>query len=190
MSEIQAAGLTFTSAAVVRRSVAILAGALLVALGAQIAIPLPMTPVPITLQVPAVLIVGGLLGPAVGASSMVAYLALGAAGLPVFAPTGPSGIARLLGPTGGYLLAYPLAAAVSGRLVGLGQSWWLIAAGLVAGTAVIHLGGVMQLAVLSGDLGSAVRMGSLPFLWLDLLKLLVAALILRRFAPSNIRARL
>lgn len=190
MSEIQAAGLTFTPTAVVRRSVAILAGALIVALGAQIAIPLPMTPVPITLQVPAVLIVGGLLGPAVAASSMVAYLALGAAGLPVFAPTGPSGIARLFGPTGGYLLAYPLAAAVTARLVGQGRSWWLIAAGLVAGTAVIHLGGVMQLAVLTGDLGAAVQMGSLPFLWLDLLKLFVAALILRRFASTNIRARL
>lgn len=190
MSELQAAGLTLAPSAILRRSVAILAGALVVALGAQIAIPLPGTPVPITLQVPAVLIVGGLLGPAIGASSMVAYLMLGAAGLPVFAPTGPSGLARLLGPTGGYLLAYPLAAAVTGRLVGQGRSWALIAAGLVAGTAVIHLGGVMQLAVLSGSLGAALQMGSLPFLWLDLLKLLVAALILRRFGPTNIPARL
>lgn len=189
MSEMPAAGLTFTPATVVRRSVAILAGALLVALGSQIAIPLPLTPVPITLQVPAVLIVGGLLGPAAGASSMVMYLALGAAGLPVFAATGPSGIARLFGVTGGYLLAYPLAAAIAGHLVGNGRSWWRLAAGLVAGTGVIHLGGVMQLAVLSGDLGAGVRMGSLPFLPLDLLKLLVAALILRRFALST-RARL
>lgn len=190
MSKLEALGLPWTPARVVRRVVAILAGALLVALGAQLAIPLPVTPVPITLQVPAVLIVGGLLGPVLGASSMVAYLLLGGAGLPVFAPTGPSGIAWWFGPTGGYLLAYPLAAAITGRLVGQGRSWAMIAAGLIAGTATIHLGGVMQLGVLSGDLGAALELGSLPFLWLDILKLLVAALILRRFAPSNISARL
>ena len=91
------------------RASAVVLGAALVAAAAQIAVPLPGTPVPMTLQPLAVLLVGGLLGARLGAASMVLYLALGTAGLPVFTPTVPLvGIARLLGPTGGYLLAYPV----------------------------------------------------------------------------------
>src|SRR5512146_1264130 len=99
-----------------RRTSAVVMGAALVALAAQIAVPLPGTPVPLTLQPLAVLIVGGLLGPWLGASSLLFYLALGAAGLPVFTPIGLPGVARLIGPTGGYLLAYPLAAYAVGTL--------------------------------------------------------------------------
>ncbi len=179
----------FTPANIVRRSVAILGGALLVALASQVALPLPGTPVPFTLQVPAVLLVGGLLGARAGAASMALYLALGVAGLPVFAPVGPPGLARLLGPTGGYLLAYPVAAALTGQLTGAGRSWLRVAGALLAGLAVIHLGGVAQLAVLTGDLQSAVRLGSLPFVPLDLFKLLFVGLILRPFS-STFRARL
>jgi biotin transport system substrate-specific component len=179
----------FTPAAVVRRSLAILAGALLVGLLAQVAIPLSGTPVPITLQVPGVLLVAGVLGPGAGAASMVIYLALGAAGLPVFASVGLPGFARLLGPTGGYLLAYPLAAALAGRVMGDGRSWLRLAGGLLAGLAVIHAGGAAQLAVLTGSLGTALRQGLLPFLLVDLLKLIVVGLVLRRFA-SAFRARL
>jgi biotin transport system substrate-specific component len=102
---------------------------------------------------------------------------------------GLPGLARLLGPTGGYLLAYPLAAAVTGRLVGDGRRWTRLAGGLLAGLLAIHLGGVAQLAVLTGDLRSAVWLGSLPFLLLDSFKLLLLALILRRFG-STFRARL
>src|SRR5437773_7163589 len=90
---------------------AVVLGALLVALAAQVSVPLPGTPVPMTLQPMAVLLVGGLLGARLGALSMILYLAMGAAGLPVFTPTVPLvGVARLFGPTGGYLLAYPVAA--------------------------------------------------------------------------------
>lgn len=181
--------LTFTPAAVVRRSAALLAGALVVGLAAQVALPLPGTPVPFTLQVPAVLMAGVLLGPRMGAASMVLYLALGVMGLPVFAPVGPAGLARLLGPTGGYLLAYPLAAAVAGQLSGGGTSWRALAGGLLAGLAAIHVGGVAQLAVLSGSLEQAVLLGSRPFLGLDLVKLLLLALVLRR-VTGPIRARL
>lgn len=170
------------------RAVAVVAGALLVALGAQAAVPVPGTPVPITLQVPAILIVGGLLGPGLGALSLALYLLAGAAGLPVFAPVGAPGVARLFGPTGGYLLAYPLAAAAMGRLSGRGRHVGRLAAGLVVGLLVIHAGGVAQLAILGGDLGIAVRAGSLPFLLGDLLKLAVAGLIVRRFAAQTRRA--
>ncbi len=183
--------LTFTPAGVVRRSLALLAGAIFVALASQVAVPMPGTPVPLTLQVPAVLLVAGVLGARMGAGSMVIYLALGIAGLPVFAPMGvPSvGFARLLGPTGGYLLAYPLAAALGGALMGDARSWRRLAAGLLAGLAAIYLGGIAQLAVLSGSLGEAVRLGSQPFLLPDLVKLLVVGLLLRRI-PSGLRARL
>jgi biotin transport system substrate-specific component len=183
--------LTFTPAGVVRRSLAIVAGAILVALASQVALPIPGTPVPLTLQVPAVVFVGVLLGARMGAGSMALYLGLGLAGLPVFAPIGvPSlGIARLLGPTGGYLLAYPVAAALAGGLAGEARSWARLAAGLLAGMAAIYLGGIAQLAVLSGSLGEAVRLGSQPFLLPDLVKLLVVGLLLRRI-PSGVRARL
>lgn len=98
------------------RAGAVALGALLVAAAAQVAVPLPGTPVPMTLQPLAVLLVGGLLGARLGALSMILYLAMGIAGLPVFTPTVPLvGVARLMGPTGGYLLAYPVAAFVVGK---------------------------------------------------------------------------
>jgi biotin transport system substrate-specific component len=175
---------------VLRRALAVAAGALLVALGAQAAVPLPGTAVPMTLQVPAVLIVGGLLGPALGAASLGLYLLAGAAGVPVFAPMGLPGVARLFGPTGGYLLAYPLAAAVMGRLAADPHRLGRLAVGLVAGLAVIHAGGVAQLAILGGDLGAALRAGSLPFLLGDALELAFAGLIVWRFASPIRRALL
>src|SRR6476620_4074534 len=99
-------------------SIVVAAGAL--ALAAQFALPIPGTPVPFTLTPFVVVLAGLLLGPADAAAAMVLYLAAGAAGLPVFAPMGAPGLARLLGPTGGYLLAYPVAAAAAGWL-GAGQ---------------------------------------------------------------------
>ena len=90
--------------------------AVALAAAAQVAIPLPGTPVPFTLQPLLVVLAGFWLGPVAGAASMTLYLLAGAAGLPVFAPVGAPGVARLLGPTGGYLLAYPVAAAVVGAL--------------------------------------------------------------------------
>ena len=87
-----------------------------VALCAHVSLPLYFTPVPLTLQDMAVLLVGLLLGPALGASAMLLYLVEGAAGLPVFNPHGLGGVAQLLGPTGGFLLAYPPAAAAAGAI--------------------------------------------------------------------------
>src|SRR5207302_8075275 len=112
-----------------RRSVAAgpLGGAALfaaaVAAASQIAIPLPWTPVPVTLQPMLVILAGMMLGPVAGAASMLLYLAAGAAGLPVFTPIGAPGIARFVGPTGGYLIAYPAAAWVAGTLAFRAGSW-------------------------------------------------------------------
>ncbi len=171
-----------------RRAAAVVAGAVLVALGAQIAVPLPGTPVPITMQVPAVLIVGGLLGPVLGASSLVLYLVMGASGLPVYAAGGVLGVARLFGPTGGYLLAMPFAAALIGRTVGDGRHLMRLVAGLVVGTLAVHAGGVAQLAALGGDMTVALKAGSLPFLAGDLVKLVLAGLVIHRIALTTRRA--
>jgi biotin transport system substrate-specific component len=153
-----------------------------VAAASQIAIPLPFTPVPITLQPMLVILAGMMLGPVAGATSMLLYLAAGAAGLPVFTPVGAPGIARLFGPTGGYLIAYPVAAFVAGALMVRFTSFsgrWLAALG---GILVIYLGGVTQLAVLNGSYARAIALGVTPFALFDVLKALVAAVIGRPWA--------
>ena len=152
----------------------------MVALAAQVVVPVPLNPVPMTLQPLAVLAVGGLLGAAGGVSALVLYLALGALGLPVFAGGG-AGILHLLGPTGGYLLAFPVAAGVTGALVGNRATAPCSGCSSPArsGMAIIHIGGVAQLALLGGDPALAFRVGFVPFLTGDLLKVgLAAALIL------------
>ncbi len=201
------------STLVIRRAAAVVLGALLVAGAAQVAIPLPGTPVPMTLQPMAVLLVGGLLGARLGALSMILYLAMGAAGLPVFTPTVPLfGVARLLGPTGGYLLAYPVAAWAVGALLtpgrrpgenppggvlltpghrpGVSRTQWVRAAlAVLAGLVLIHLGGLAQLAILTGNVAAAARFGTWPFLLGDLLKLVILVPVLTTLTPT-IRARL
>ena len=165
-----------------RRAIAIGLGALVVALAAQVRVPLPFTPVPVTLQDLAVLTVGGLLGPAAGAAALVSYLGLGILGLPVFAGGG-AGLPWLFGPTGGYLLAFPVAAFVMGLLAhrrGLVRT--LLGAAL--GMTIIHLGGVAQLAVLTGSVDVAVRTGSLPFLPVSLIKAGLAAALVAGISPK------
>jgi biotin transport system substrate-specific component len=148
-----------------------------VAAASQLAIPLPFTPVPITLQPMLVVLAGLWLGPAAGVASMALYLAAGASGLPVFTPLGAPGIARFFGPTGGYLIAYPVAALVAG-LVGrhvhsLGGRWLAATIGMV----VIYLGGIAQLTILDGSVVRAIELGVTPFAALDLVKAFVAAAI-------------
>lgn len=146
-----------------------------VAAASQVAIPMPGTPVPFTLQPMLVVLAGMWLGPAAGAASMLLYLAAGASGLPVFTPIGAPGVARLFGPTGGYLFAYPAAAFVAGLLAARARSLgarWLSA---TAGMCVIFLGGIAQLTLLTGSFTRAVALGITPFAALDLLKAFVAA---------------
>jgi biotin transport system substrate-specific component len=165
------------------RIFAIALGALLVALAAQVIVPVPFSPVPMTLQPLAVLVVGGVLGASAGLSGLVLYLVLGILGLPVFA-AGASGVLHLAGPTGGYLLAFPLAAALTGALVprrpDMSKASVLrVLLACAIGMVVIHAGGVAQLAILGGDPELAFRVGFIPFLTGDLLKIgLAAALIL------------
>jgi len=174
--------------AVLRRVVAIGLGALCVALAAQVSVPVPLNPVPMTLQPLAVLAVGGLLGASGGLAALVTYLALGMAGLPVFAG-GSAGVVHLLGPTGGYLLAFPLAAGLVGVLVGRRFGVLRVLAACALGMVVIHVGGVAQLALLGGDPALAFRIGFVPFLTGDLLKVGLAAAVILGAGPA-VRARL
>jgi len=168
-----------------RRALAIGLGALLVALAAQVRVPLPFTPVPVTLQDLAVLVVGGVLGATAGAAAMVAYLALGILGLPVFSGGG-GGLPWLFGPTGGYLLAFPVAAFVMG-LVASRRGFARALLGATLGMVVIHVGGVAQLAILTGDLATAIRTGSLPFLSVSVLKAALAAALVTGVSPKVAR---
>ncbi len=150
------------------------AGSLLIALSAQLAIPLG--PVPFTLQPLAVLLVGVVLGAKRGAGAAALYLLEGACGLPVFA-LGRAGLAVLLGPTAGYLYAFPLAAWIAGRASerAWGRSLALSLAGMAAALAVIHLGGWSWLVASGMAPEQAFAAGVAPFLLGDVVKLALAA---------------
>ena len=159
----------------------------LTAVAAQISVPLPFTPVPFTFQ-PMVVLVGAMaLGARLGMTSQLAYLALGLAGAPVFAasPALPQGAARLLGPTGGYLMAYPFAAFAAGWLAerGFDRRYLPSVAAMTCGLALVFAGGVLRLAFFTPaahGVSAALAAGFYPFVLGDLLKLLVAAAVMPR----------
>ena len=164
---------------------AVLFVTILTAVAAQISIPLPFTPVPFTFQPMVVLLGSAALGARLGLSSQVLYLALGLAGLPVFAasPLLPQGAARLLGPTGGYLMAYPFAAFAAGWLAerGFDRRYATAVLAMACGLAIVFAGGVAWLAIASRPaltLGGALAVGFTPFIIPDLLKLVMAAAVM------------
>lgn len=137
-----------------------------VAAAAQLAVPIPPNPVPVSLQDLAVLGAGILMGPVQGSAAIVAYVLLGALGAPVFSD-GHAGLAWLMGPTGGYLLAFPAAAWVAGtagRYTGGRLRWAVLLAGILAAQAVLFGGGVLQLALITGQgLSATVALAVTPF---------------------------
>jgi biotin transport system substrate-specific component len=138
---------------------------------------IPHQPVPFTLQTMVVLLAGAFLGPRNGAVSQILYLGAGALGLPVFAGGAP-GIAHLFGPTGGYLLAFPAAAAVAGYLVTMRRSLWWTVLSMAAGLLVIFTSGTLYLyAFYIRNFVSAFAAGFLIFSWWDMLKLGAASMI-------------
>mgnify|MGYP001370382600 CR=1 FL=1 len=178
------AGIEVVANRAARRVVMVAAFALLTALSAYVAVPIPGTQVPVTLQTLVVVLAGALLGPGLGAASQVTYLAAGMLGAPVFSG-GAAGIAWLLGPTGGYLLAFPVAAVVAGALAGRSGANRIVATvrlglALAAGAAVILVGGASQLAIITGDAGAAIALGVAPFLVGEVVKLAVAVVIAAR----------
>lgn len=165
------------------RQIAVVVGAsLFVALCARVSVPLPFTPVPLTLQNFGVLLVGLILGGRRGFAALALYLAEGAAGLPVFSPTGPGGIAQLLGPTGGFLLAYPIVAALSGWIMEHGRKTFsrAIVAALSA-DFVLFAGGLTWLFVLTHSLAQALRFGLYWFIFAEVIKIMMAAVIAVRW---------
>ena len=141
----------------------------LTAIGAQLEIPHP--PVPFTLQTLFVLLSGAILGPRLGAVSMLVYLGAGVAGLPVFSSFG-FGIARLLGPTGGYLLAFPAAAFIVGYLRGERPTFPRLLLSMAAALVVVFACGTIQLRLtLLPAWFVAFNSGFLLFSWWDLVKL-------------------
>ena len=163
----------------VRAAALVIGFSLLTALAAQVAIPLPWTPVPITGQTFAVLLTGALLGSRLGALAMIAYLIEGASGLPFFA-AGGSGVARLLfSPTSGYLLSYPVAAFAVGLLAerGWDRRFLTAAAAMGLGSIIILLSGWAWLVRFVSP-AAAFQIGVAPFLIGDIIKIALASAVL------------
>ena len=175
-----------TDTAPAMKTAAVLFIAVLTAAAAQISIPLPFTPVPFTLQPMIVLLGGAALGSRLGMTSQVLYLMAGIAGLPVFAtsPTLPQGALRLLGPTGGFLMAYPFAAFLTGWLAerGFDRRYITSIVAMALGLALIFAFGVLWFAWFARPtavgLSAALRLAFYPFIAVDILKVVLAALVL------------
>jgi len=168
------------------RVAAVLFVAVLTAVAAQVSLPLPFTPVPFTLQPMIVLVGGAALGARLGMASQVIYLLAGIAGLPVFAasPVLPQGFLRLLGPTGGFLIAYPIAAFVTGWLAerGFDRRYLTSVIAMAAGLTIIFALGIAWFAYFASPspvgLSRALQLALYPFIGVDILKILLAATVL------------
>ena len=167
----------------------VLGSSILIALSAQVALPVPLSPVPVTGQTFAVLFLGALLGGVRGASAVLAYLAEGLAGFPVFTGGG-AGIAHLAGPTGGYLVGFVGAAYLTGSLAERGWNARVVSvvAAMALGSVVIYAFGATWLAAFVGA-DRALALGVLPFLVGDALKIGLAAAALPAIAASMNRTR-
>jgi biotin transport system substrate-specific component len=161
------------------RIIGVMSFVVLTSIGAFVRIPLPFTPVPLTLQTFFVLLSGAILGANLGALSQIIYLLLGAGGIPIFANAG-SGSVYIFGPTGGYILGFVLASFFIGKVIKMrgkisyfGLFIWMCLADLI-----ILLSGVLWLKALFGfNLSKAILVGLLPFLPVDLIKITVASSI-------------
>jgi biotin transport system substrate-specific component len=191
MQHVQTVPLTMIDAVLPQRRIShnvilVILFSVLIALSAQIAIPLPFTPVPITMQTLMVLLTGALLGSRLGAITLAAYLAEGLAGLPVFAggtsawsPSSIPGVPVIIGPSAGYLLGFIFAAGLVGFLAerGWDRRWWTTLLAMVLGNLVIYAFGVGWLSTFLG-LNPAFVAGMLPFLPGDALKIVMALIVL------------
>jgi biotin transport system substrate-specific component len=170
-----------------RQVALVVAASLFVALCARITIPLlPLTPVPLTVQNLAVLLVGLMLGSRRGFVALVVYLIEGMSGLPVFNPTGPGGVAQLFGVTGGFLLAYPVVAFVAGYIFGRGSRTFARAAlAGIAAEAVLFAGGLSWLYVFTHSLAKAAYLGLYWFVAAEVIKVMLAAGIAARWRRTQ-----
>jgi biotin transport system substrate-specific component len=171
------AGLVWPGAGVVRAIALVFTGTVLLALSAKVQV--PFWPVPMTMQTLVVLVLGAAYGPRLGAATVIAYLAEGLAGLPIFAGVS-AGPAYMMGPTAGYLVGFLAAAIICGALAerGWDRRWTTLIALMVIGHAVIFAFGVSWLASLFGW-EKAIAAGIAPFVWATVLKTALAVAIMR-----------
>jgi biotin transport system substrate-specific component len=164
---------------IARQAALVVGASLFVAVCAHIYLPLPGTPVPLTVQNLAVLLVGLSLGSRRGFLALALYLAEGASGLPVFSPTGPAGIAHLIGPnaaTAGYLIAYPFVAALAGFIFERGKPTFSRAAiAAISGEILLFASGISWLYILTHSLARAISLGLYWFIFAEIMKVMLAA---------------
>ncbi|HEY1464993.1 MAG TPA: biotin transporter BioY [Terriglobales bacterium] len=174
----------------VEQAAIIMAASLFVAICARISLPLPFTPVPLTMQNFAVLLVGLTLGSKRGFAALALYLVEGASGMPVFSIAGLGGIAQLLGPTGGYLMAYPFAAFTAGWIMEHGRkSFTRAAIGSLLGDIVLFIGGIGWLYVYTHSQIRAIQFGLYWFIFAEVIKVLLASGIAsgwKRFRKADV----
>jgi biotin transport system substrate-specific component len=175
------------SLALLRQAALVIGASFFVALCARITVPLPFTPVPLTMQNFGVLLVGLTLGSRRGFAALALYLAEGAVGLPVFAGLG--GIAHLLGPTGGYLLAYPVVAGLAGFIAERGnRSFLRLALASLAAEVVLFATGIAWLQVLTHSFKLAVQWGLYWFVFAEVVKVMAAAGIANRLSRRRVQS--
>jgi biotin transport system substrate-specific component len=159
-----------------KQAALVVGASLVVALCARVTLPLPFTPVPLTLQNFGVLLVGLTLGSRRGFAALALYLAEGMAGLPVFSPTGPGSLAQLVGPTGGFLLAYPIVAGIAGWIMETGRRTFVRAAtASVLAEIALFASGLSWLAILTHSVSLAVRWGLYWFVFAEVIKIMMAS---------------
>lgn len=168
-----------------RQVAIVICASAVIAVCARLVLPLPFTPVPLTLANFGVLLVGLTLGSKRGFAAAALYLGWGAVGLPVFSPAGPGGIAQLLGPTAGYLWAYPVVAFLAGLVAEHGvPSFMRNLVGGVAAEVVLFIGGIAWLSIITHSWQHAAAFGLYPFLAAEVMKIMLAAALARRLRRS------
>jgi biotin transport system substrate-specific component len=173
------------SSSLIKQAGIVICASAVIAVCSRLFLPLPFTPVPLTLGNFAVLLVGLVLGSRRGFAATALYLAWGAMGLPVFSSAGPGGIAQMLGPTGGYLWAYPAMAFLAGWIAERGSSSFArnVMAGAL-GELALFAGGISWLAVVTHSWQSAAYFGLYPFFFAEVMKVMAAAAIALRLRRS------
>jgi biotin transport system substrate-specific component len=173
------------SSTLIKQAGIVIGAGAVIAVCSRLILPLPFTPVPLTLGNFAVLLVGLAIGSRRGFAAAALYLAWGAMGLPVFNPAGPGGIAQLLGPTGGYLWAYPVMAFLAGWIAERSVPSFArnVAAGVIAELA-LFAGGLSWLAIMTHSWQRAAYFGLYPFFFAEVVKVMLAAAIALRLHRS------
>jgi len=161
----------------ISRNVALVVGAaLLMDILGRFSVPLPFSPIPLTMANFGVLLIALTIGSRRAAAAMLLYLAQGAAGMPVFSPVGPGGIAQLIGPTGGYLLSYPAAAFFAGWMAEHGRnSWSRLSVAAILGEVIVFFGGITWLMTIAHvPFRQAANWGFYPFAFAEIIKIMAA----------------